>query len=146
RGAVAGCAALAACTGAQVRPTPNAPCPDGALQAMKELGLRQGMQIDIHVRRDVRRNVTVFLDDGPIVSRVFESRRLPDDTLVKGRLWTKGENVVGRYTELELPNGRRYPVCLVLCDANGCPKSEESTSEQAAFDNAKVFTVVDVFE
>lgn len=145
RGVVAGCV-LAACTGAQVRPTPNAPCPKGALEAMKTLGLTQGKQIIIYVNKDRRNNELAFLDDGPIESRVTNSLALPEDTLVRGRLWTKGENVIGRYTELELPNGRRYPVCLVLCDADGCPKNEVSTPEQAALSGAKFFTVVDVFE
>ena len=65
---------------------------------MKKIGLRQGLQIDIHVNKDVQKNNLLFFNDGPFVSSVFDSRTLPDGTLVKGLLWTKGQNVVGRYS------------------------------------------------
>ncbi|MBZ4416117.1 serine/threonine-protein kinase [Myxococcus sp. RHSTA-1-4] len=147
RGIVAcGAAAALACSGPQVRPTPDTPCPDGALEAMRELGLQQGSQISIYVRTDKPGGARpLFVHDGDIVSRVFSSSSLPDDTLIMGRLWTKGETVIGRYTALELPNGRRYPVCLVLCDEDGCTRHPESTLEAPAVGHAMFFKVVDVF-
>ena len=148
RGAVAcGAAATLACSGSQIRPTPGEPCPDGALEAMRKLGLRQGMQINIYTRQDRPggANEALFVRDGEIVSRVFASYNLPDGTLVEGRLWTQGKTVIGRYTAMELPNGRRYPVCLVLCDYDGCTKYSESTPEAAAIGHANFFTVVDFF-
>ncbi|MBZ4420706.1 serine/threonine-protein kinase [Myxococcus sp. RHSTA-1-4] len=148
RGAVAcGAAATLACSGPQVRPTPGAPCPDGALEAMRKLRLNPGRQVDIYVRADKPgyANEPLFVRDGEIVSRVFDSTSLPDGTLIEGRLWTKGETVIGRYTALELPDGRRFPVCLVLCDLDGCTKYVESTPEAAAIGRANFFTVVDFF-
>ncbi|HZI14259.1 MAG TPA: hypothetical protein VE153_28075, partial [Myxococcus sp.] len=148
RGAVAcGAAATLACSGSQIRPTPGAPCPDGALEAMQKLGMTQGMQVDIYTRHDRPggANEALFVRDGEIVSRVFASYNLPHGTLVEGRLWTQGKTVIGRYTAMELPNGRRYPVCLVLCDYDGCPKYSESTPEAAAIGHANFFTVVDFF-
>lgn len=148
RGAVAcGAAATLACSGPQVRPTPGTPCPDGALEAMRKLGLNQGRQVSIYVREDKRGSAgsPLFVRDGAIVSRVFDSTSLPDDTLIEGRLWTRGETIIGRYTALELPNGRRYPVCLVLCDERGCLKHPESTPDASALGHAMFFKVVDVF-
>ena len=148
RGAVAcGAAATLACSGPQVRPTPGEPCPDGALEAMQKLRLREGMQIHIYTNKDKPggANENLFVRDGAIVSRVFDSRALPEGTLIEGRLWTQGKTVIGRYTSLELPNGRRYPVCLVLCDYDGCTKFRASTPEAAAIGHANVFTVVDFF-
>ncbi|NMO14527.1 protein kinase [Pyxidicoccus fallax] len=148
RGVVAcGAATALACSGAQVRPTPGAPCPDGALEAMRKLRLNRGRQVDIYVRTDKPGypNEPLFVRDGEIVSRVFDSTSLPDGTLIEGRLWTQGKNVIGRYTALELPDGRRYPVCLVLCDLDGCTKYAESTPEAAAIGRTEFFTVVDYF-
>jgi len=148
RGVVAGCAAATlACSGPQVRPTPGTPCPDGALKAMRELRLDVGLQVDIYVNKDKPGNASdpLFVRDGDIVSRVFDSTSLPDGTLLEGRLWTRGETILGRYTALELPNGRRYPVCLVLCDEGGCLKHRASTPEAPAVAFAEVFKVVDVF-
>ncbi|MFP2910754.1 hypothetical protein ACLESD_38105 [Pyxidicoccus sp. 3LFB2] len=148
RGVVAGCAAATlACSGPQVRPTPGTPCPEGALEAMRALRLNVGRHVNIYVNKDKPGSASapLFVRDGDIVSRVFESSSLPDGTLIEGRLWTKGETVIGRYTALELPNGRRYPVCLVLCNEQGCRKHPESTPDAAAVTYALFFQVVDVF-
>ncbi|WP_164009809.1 serine/threonine-protein kinase [Pyxidicoccus trucidator] len=148
RGVVAGCAAATlACPGPQVRPTPGTPCPEGALEAMRELRLNVGRQVNIYVNKDKPGSASdpLFVRDGDIVSRVFRSSSLPDGTLIEGRLWTRGERIFGRYTALELPNGRRYPVCLVLCNERGCLKHSASTPEAPALAFAEVFKVVDVF-
>ncbi|QSQ23797.1 serine/threonine protein kinase [Pyxidicoccus parkwayensis] len=148
RGALAcGAAAAVACSGPQVRPTPGTACPDGALEAMRKLGLEEGQQVNIYVRagKPGRPAMPLFVRDGNIVSEVFDSTSLPSGTLIEGRLWTRGETVIGRYTALELPNGRRYPVCLVLCDELGCNKYSESTEDAPAIGHAAVFKVVDVF-
>ena len=45
--------------------------------------------------------------------------RLPDGTLFYGQLWTEGITLGGveaayvRYTEAVLPDGTRFPVCMV---------------------------------
>jgi eukaryotic-like serine/threonine-protein kinase len=55
---------------------------------------------------------------------------LPEGTLLHGQLWTgpgidevwgkkKRPAVMGRYTQAILPDGRKYPVCIVLGERDG---------------------------
>ena len=63
---------------------------------------------------------------GPITSKVvrqsWSENPLPEGTLLYGQLWIEGiiqsgrPAVMGRYTEALLPDGRRFPVCVVLGD------------------------------
>lgn len=147
-GAVAcGAATAMACSGAPVRPTAGSPCPDRAFADMRELGLNEGRQVNIYVHKDKPGYVgdPLFVHEGEIVSRVFRSTSLPDDTLIYGWLSIKKERVFGRYTTLELPNGRRYSVCLVLFDEGGEPKNAASTPDAPAVSRVSVFKVVDSF-
>jgi serine/threonine-protein kinase len=148
RGAVVcGAAATVACSGSQVRPPDDVPCPDGALAAMQKLGLLQGETIDIYLREDKRGGTgdPLFVSDGEITSRVGAHHRNLGEALVRGYLWTKGEKVIGRYTSLELPDGRRYPVCLTLCEPWGCNRLRDSTPDAPALGQALYVTVVDRF-
>lgn len=64
--------------------------------------------------------------DGPLVSRIIGTElgdpALPDGTLLYGQLWSgvvaRGgfPAVMVRYSKATLPDGRTYPVCLVLAD------------------------------
>jgi hypothetical protein len=114
---------------------------------MRKLRLDIGMHASISVRADRPGSAgsPLFGRDGAIVSRVFDSRTLPEGTRVEGRPWARGKTVIGRYTALELPNGRRYPVCLVLCDYDGCTRRSESTPDAPAVAHIEFFTVVDFF-
>ena len=63
-------------------------------------------------------------EDGPVVGRIagnsWTDPSLPDGTLLYGRLWTGVVDADGRpaamarYSEAKLPDGRSYPVCIVL--------------------------------
>jgi serine/threonine-protein kinase len=77
--------------------------------------------------------------DGPVIGRITEGAgNLPEGTLLHGRLWTgpgiyeisgdwKRPGVLGRYTQAVLPDGRKYPVCIVLGNDDGrVPKAEGS--------------------
>jgi serine/threonine-protein kinase len=86
--------------------------------------------------------------DGPIIGRLVEGAgHLPEGTLLHGQLWTgpgiyetvyemsvekKRPAVMGRYTQAVLPDGRKYPVCLVLGDGDGRIPKEESSTPGAA--------------
>ena len=119
-----GCALATACTGptppSQVRPTPSLPppaeCPEGAAQAMEELGLLyEGSlgNVDVGVV-----DALITASPGPVtlllVKGMGDWGQLPEGTLFTGeRLF--GERVVqGRFTQAHTPDGHTYPVCLEL--------------------------------
>ncbi|RKH54988.1 serine/threonine protein kinase [Corallococcus llansteffanensis] len=142
-------AALVACAGTPLRPEPQR-CPQAALEAMKELDLqrdnRAAMTLDIRYRwRDDAENVTV--GDGDIVSVQKESMgRLPQGTLLYGRLWTGGKRVMGHYTRAETPDGHTYPVCIVLGNPGEGWWKEAGSKPGAAIVPLSVgYTVVDAF-
>jgi serine/threonine-protein kinase len=118
RGAVAAGAAvtLAGCTGAQVRADATR-CTPEALECMRnQLGLELGQFVAIILderQPDTLEDLLVL--DGPIVSltRAPEGR-LPPGTRLYGRLWTRGERVIGHFTRAETPGGQSYPVCIDL--------------------------------
>ncbi|MFP2931846.1 serine/threonine protein kinase [Pyxidicoccus sp. 3LG] len=150
-GLVGAAATLAACPGAQLRPTSGTPCPQAALDSMKKLRLNLRANevavgyVDTH--QEGGGDQLAWLRDGPIVSRVLvgHDNGLVEGTLLHGRLWTKGATVIGRYTEAELPDGTRYPVCLNLGDDDGWTKDPESTEERAAITRSVIFKAVKVF-
>jgi hypothetical protein len=64
--------------------------------------------------------------EGKIVGRVGDpGNDLPEGTLLYGQLWTeqifyRGKDAVyARYTEALLPDGDRFPICLVLANRVG---------------------------
>jgi serine/threonine-protein kinase len=137
------CAAFGlGCPGAQVKPPEPSDCPDSATQAMfQELKIRTGSDLQAVV--DLRQpgdfaDVGVY-QDGPLISRVSRGdSKLTEGTLLYGYLWTgpgiydreasmPREAVLGRYTEAVLPDGTKYPVCIVLGGRDGrVPKVEGS--------------------
>ncbi len=111
-----------ACAGAPVRPAPSVPppeeCPPGAVDTMLgPLGFEirqeyyatfadpQGNSMPLSVREDT-----------PLWLRT--SGKLTTDTLLFGRLFFGEKRVYGRFTQLQLPTGETYPVCLELRDRN----------------------------
>lgn len=121
------------CPAAQVRPEP-ADCPREALQAMEELRIHTAspLQAVTDISQPGRASELGTYQSGPIIGRLVRGDgNLPEGTLLHGRLWTGpgiyvGEKafprpaVVGRYTLAVLPDGRKYPVCIVL---GGNPES-----------------------
>ena len=79
--------------------------------------------------------------DGPVIGRIIRGDgNLPEGTLLHGQLWTgpgiyekasekragiekpveiKVPAVMGRYTLAILPDGRKFPVCIVLGNPDG---------------------------
>ncbi|RYZ43077.1 MAG: serine/threonine protein kinase [Myxococcaceae bacterium] len=145
RCSLVGAAALAACTGSQVRPDPSR-CPDGALEAMRELHMGEGGSGDIYtdVNQPGAASDELLVRDGPIVSMVNNRfGELPEGTLLHGRLWTGGPQVTGRYTRAELPDRRSYPVCLVFGNIDGFPR--EPSQPPGTVGRAASFLVVHSF-
>ncbi|MHA7634241.1 serine/threonine protein kinase [Corallococcus sp. M7] len=147
--AVGAASTLIACAGAQVVPQPQR-CPTGTLEAMKALNVRRDGKaaITLDVRYPFRPDaILATVGDGDIVS-VQEDKHggLPEGTLLYGRLWTGGEEVVGRYTRAETPDGRTYPVCFVLGNSDGrWPKVPGSKPGAVLLPRNVGYTVVDAF-
>ncbi len=142
------CAALGlGCPGAQVRPPGPEDCPREAREAMKELGFNNGssFMVIVDIRQPGEQYDAGLYQDGPVVGRFvkqYMSRQfLPEGTLLHGRLWTTGisvdvyreglrPGVIGRYTQAVLPDGRSYPVCIVMGNDDGrVLKQQGSTPE-----------------
>ncbi|HEX5754633.1 MAG TPA: serine/threonine-protein kinase [Archangium sp.] len=111
-------------TAPQVRPTPlslpEAPCPEGSLQAMKELGMREGKYGSVLIPgtvRGPRQRVTVRSGPSTLLhlggSRAY-SYPLPDGTVFSGELFVGPKRVYGRFTQARTPEGHTYPMCLEL--------------------------------
>lgn len=117
------------CPAAQVRPPEPSDCPPAATEAMfQTLLVRMSSILDAEL--DINQPGSVgeegIYRDGPVISRLTRGDgNLPAGTLLYGQLWTgpgideewgKGRRpaVMGRYTEAVLPDGRKYPVCIVL--------------------------------
>ncbi|QRN97411.1 protein kinase [Archangium violaceum] len=121
------------CPAVQVRPPEPEDCPKEAAEAMAELKLRTGSPlravVDINQPGDA--SEAGIYQDGPVTGRLVEGDgNLPEGTVLHGRLWTgagiyevagteKFPAVLGRYTQAVLPDGRKYPVCIVLGDRDG---------------------------
>jgi serine/threonine-protein kinase len=119
-----------ACPGAQLKHPEREDCPDEAWRVMsEEWQLDEASPLmalaDINQPADIEKEGTYR--DGPVVGRITEGLGgPPDGTLLFGRIWTgRGIHdeghpaVIIRYTEAQLPDGRRVPVCIVLGGPDG---------------------------
>jgi serine/threonine-protein kinase len=131
------------CTAAQVRPLPD-DCPQETIRNMEEIGVFEERKLlvilDIHQPGKITEEGVYRT--GEIVSQVNAdgalSRALPPGTLLFGQLWTEGLTkegdpaVYGRYTEAQLPDGRRFPICGALYDWTGLLRKEPGSKPGAA--------------
>ncbi|QRN97637.1 protein kinase [Archangium violaceum] len=135
------------CPAVQVKPPEPEDCPKEAAEAMtRELKIRTSSPlravVDINQPGDA--SEAGVYQDGPVTGRLVEGDgNLPEGTLLHGRLWTgpgiyevagteKFPAVLGRYTQAVLPDGRKYPVCIVLGDTDGRVKKVEGSKPGAA--------------
>jgi len=130
------------CPAAQVKPPEPEDCPKEAAEAMsRELKVETGspLQAIVDINQPGDMSEVGLYQDGPVIGRITEGDgNLPAGTLLHGRLWTgagiydiagskERPAVLGRYTQAILPDGRKYPVCIVLGDTDGrVPKAEGS--------------------
>ncbi|WNG40537.1 serine/threonine protein kinase [Archangium violaceum] len=107
---------LSACAGVPARP-PERECPSAARKAMNALDVT--LDDETVLVLDVNRpggmaDVGTF-QDGPVVSVLHEGFHLmPRGTLVYGRLWVRGERIIGHYDRAKLPGGEVIPVCFAI--------------------------------
>ncbi|WNG20956.1 serine/threonine protein kinase [Cystobacter fuscus] len=130
------------CPAAQVKPPSPADCPPEATQAMfQELKLRTGSDLSaiVDIDQPGNRNQEGVYTDGAVIGRLTKGDGLlAEGTLLHGQLWTgpgiydleTGKElpaVMGRYSLAVLPDGRKFPVCIVLGNPDGrVPKFESS--------------------
>jgi serine/threonine-protein kinase len=138
--ALTGCAAPQ-----QVRPTPEpAPCPAGAVETMKALGIDIGQQ---HA-------ATFVFDDGwtkfitvregdTTLDLVGDWGKLSQDTLLSGRLIFGEKRVYGRFTEARMPGGEPFKVCLEMRDVEG-GRGAIREPDDGGPGSARTFSTVDV--
>ncbi|PTL84275.1 hypothetical protein DAT35_12680 [Vitiosangium sp. GDMCC 1.1324] len=166
-GAVAATCTLASgCVGPttpQVRPSPQAglsapqraECPPGAVESMKQLGLRgtanaASVSFLGHVAGGKFTTVrpgaaTLVLDSG-------DWGKLPEGTQFSGQLLFGEERVYGRFTQAHAPGGDTYPVCLELrgesarVEDRGMPKQPGSGQDTARVREVAYLAKVESFE
>ncbi len=130
------------CPAAQVKPPESEDCPKEATAAMfQELKVRTAspLQAVVDINQPGDTSEAGIYQDGPVIGRLtVGDGDMPAGTLLHGRLWTgpgiydvagdvERPAVLGRYTLAVLPDGRKYPVCIVLGDRDGrVPKREGS--------------------
>ncbi|WP_309888608.1 serine/threonine-protein kinase [Archangium sp.] len=147
----AAAAANTACPGAQVRTTPEPePCPAGAVETMTNtLGIRidwthgiEFLPLDMEPQRiPVREGFTSVEILGPW-------GKLPEGTLLQGRLLFGEGRVHGRFTEARTPQGDTYKVCLEMWQESkrGAEMEPGSGKETVKIHSSPNVKVVDRFE
>jgi predicted Ser/Thr protein kinase len=140
-----------ACSGPQVRPEPPAePCPSGAVEAMAELGIGIGDD-RVAVLLSGRVAEVISVREGWTSVQINGAfKKLPVNTILKGRLLFGGERVYGRFTEAQEEEGTlTWPVCMELLNhdyGRGLPMKPGSTAEAAKVFNSVVVKAVDHFK
>ncbi len=120
----------AGCSGPQVRPG-SEPCPQEALDVMKQFH-PQGVLLSVCLdptQRCARDNRNVWVKSGPLTSRVFDNhdyKAIPEDSLLFGEVKITGTDQDGahatvRYTLIQFPDGKKYPVCIESKLGSGVP-------------------------
>jgi serine/threonine-protein kinase len=134
-----------ACASVPVKPQAE-DCPPRALAAMKQLDAWDATNLIVDINQDLKRGTiteenieearAVFRDDGPIISKLEDNiGDMPEGTLLYGYLYVSGDwgenrfggkKVYGRYHKAKLPDGREFPVCFMLGNADGVPRLQDS--------------------
>ncbi|ATB44417.1 hypothetical protein CYFUS_009904 [Cystobacter fuscus] len=114
------CNALAGCPPPQqVRQTPeSAPCPAGAVETMETLGIDIGDLHDAVFQVSPAQYIPVREGDTTI-ELLGGWGKLPDATLLSGRLIFGDGRVYARLTEAKVPGGGTFKVCMEMHDEQG---------------------------
>jgi serine/threonine-protein kinase len=83
---------------------------------MKELGFRIGEITGALFPQQDESEPFVPVREGPGTTMVIEQWRptFPDGTTVSGELFFGTDRIHGRFTQLHIPGGPTYPICMVL--------------------------------
>ncbi len=130
-------ATLLACPGAQVRPPKPQPCPPGAPEALKELGiLLAAEQVVAHVPGGDGGIARTRIRKGEVSYRlVHDMGLLPAGTLLQGQTYFGETRVYSRLTKAQTPDWRTFPICMVMVDRDdgrpGTPMQAGSETDSA---------------
>ncbi len=130
-------AMLLACPGAQVRPPKAQPCPPGAPEALKELGILLGAeQVAAHVPGGDGGIALTRVRKGDVSYRlVHDLGLLPAGTLLQGQTYFGQTRVYSRLTKAQTPDWRTFPICMVMVDRDdgrpGTPMQAGSETDSA---------------
>lgn len=151
-GLLVGCATAAPIPGhvglrSDGTPEPE-PCSAEALNAMRILGLEvsdgAGLELDVN-QADTE---PIYLHEGEIISELNERMGpMGPATLLYGRIWTGGQQVVIRYYEARPPTRDKIPICAVVRTAKGQLRKRPESKPGTAileYSSAAVF-IVDKF-
>lgn len=137
---VAGACLNLSCSGPQVRPAPPAEeCPPGALEAMKELGIKLG-DTQVFVFDVIKGEPHVItVREGNAVVRIGGDNweGLRSGGLLYGKLYL-ADRVYGRFTWVRTNQGRTYPVCIELLSSGRDRGLERKPGSDA--DSARIWT------
>jgi serine/threonine-protein kinase len=114
------CTKLVGCPAPQVRPTPEPePCPAGAVETMKTLGIDIGAGHRAAFTVATEAEYITVQEGETTLEVIIDWRKLPDRTLLSGRLIFGDGRVYGRLTEAKVPGGETFKVCLEVWDVEG---------------------------
>jgi serine/threonine-protein kinase len=137
-------AALATCLGCasipEVRDLPQLPCPEGAVEAMRKLGISVGGTMSATFSRLGEKKGYITVRPGGARLRVYDGPRSLDGLPVSGQLFL-GERVQGLFTTGFTEDGTPFPICLELLDRSferGVEREDASTNA----DSARIFSEV----
>ena len=138
------CNALTGCPAPQqVRPTPEpAPCPAGAVETMKTLGIDIGNQHRARFAGATKLGYITVQEGETTLDLIGDWGKLPQKTLLSGRLIFSEARVYGRFTEARVPGGETFKVCLEVRDVEGGRGTIREPD--GGPESARVFTAVDV--
>ena len=147
-GTVAAVAALSGCTAAapQVRSTPEpAPCPEGAVETMKTLGIEVDQTHGATF--PTPRAMYFTAQEGDTTLRTMANwGKLPDKTLLSGRLIFGEKRVYGRFTEAKVPGGETFKVCLEMWDEEGGRGNKRDPTDSTRIFSSVYVKAVSSFE
>lgn len=146
--AAAACMVGVACvSGPQLKgQPPEKACPEEVMKAMRDIGINppnlfgSDSQLSfVPFLKHVRSPYVAAPPDGPITMTAHyplngTRMEFPKGTRVHGQAWRGKDRLYAWMTEVETPDGKRYPICGQLVDSDllevGLPYEASSTPEQ----------------
>ena len=145
------CKALTGCPAPQqVRPTPEpAACPAGAVETMKALGIEIADQHRAHFTVATQAEYITVQEGETTMGLIGDWGKLPQKTLLSGRLIFGDGRVYGRLTEAKVPGRETFKVCLEVRDlrgGRGIPRNADGELESARVFSSLWVRAVSSFE
>ncbi|QSQ23079.1 protein kinase [Pyxidicoccus parkwayensis] len=142
----AACTALACPSGPQYRGAPPVePCPAGAVEAMKKLGVEVG-DTDIGLiplPEPGMPEQPVLVREGWVRIRVGGELKQLNNATVSGR-FIVSERVYGRFTEARTKRGENVPVCLEMYDRQESGRGVRREPGNTDVDSARIWSTVEL--